>query len=218
MCPAGCICTIASTIDEPLVYPFRSRSTIKQHFKFFLYSAVCYDISVAFAPQLNPEADELSAKDFLAAFPTKHGCSGQESNVKKGTSISKVKTASLTEKSPRQERRNARERGRKARLNAAFRVLRSIVPHDLDSTQRKLTQVEILRLAKNYICSLTTILQTSNDNVAVSYKQNSGICVGNFLANMNELTTNFSEFVNPDVRSSLENIQASSMASSTAMY
>lgn len=129
-----------------------------------------------------------------------------------------MKTTSLTEKSPRQERRNARERGRKARLNAAFRVLRSIVPHDLDSTQRKLTQVEILRLAKNYISSLTTILQTSNDNVAMSYKQNSGICVGNFLANMNELTTNFSELVNPDVRSSLENIQASSIASSTAMY
>lgn len=165
------------------------------------------------------ETDELSTKNFLAAFPTKHSCSAQETDVKKRANISKLKTTNLTEKSPRQERRNARERGRKARLNAAFRVLRSIVPHDLDSTQRKLTQVEILRLAKNYICSLTTILQTPNDNGAVNYKQNpTGICVGNFFTNMNQIKANFSEFVKPDVRSQLENIQASSMASSTAMY
>ena len=164
-----------------------------------------------------PETDDLSTKDFLAAFPTEHTCSAQQNDVKKRTNISKLKTTNLTEKSPRQERRNARERGRKARLNAAFRVLRSIVPHDLDSTQRKLTQVEILRLAKNYICSLTTILQTSNDNVAVGYRQNPGICVGNFFTNMNQLTANFSEFVKPDVRSQLGNIQTGSIASSSAM-
>jgi hypothetical protein len=142
---------------------------------------------VAFKPELSTENDEIFTKEFLAAFPTKHSCSTQEKDGKKRTNISKIKTTDLTEKSPRQERRNARERGRKARLNAAFQVLRSMVPQDLDSTQeqRKLTQVEILRLAKNYICSLTTVLQTCNDNIAVSYRPSSSFCAGDFFANMN---------------------------------
>lgn len=67
----------------------------------------------------------------------------------------------------RQIRRNERERGRKARLNAAFQVLRSVVPRtSMNSSgtvsERKMTQVEILRLAKNYISSLTEILREDN--------------------------------------------------------
>ena len=145
------------------------------------------DISVAFKPELSAENDEMFTDEFLAAFPVKHSCSAQQKDVKKRTNISKLKTTNLAEKSPRQERRNTRERGRKARLNAAFQVLRSMVPHELNSTQeqRKLTQVEILRLAKNYICSLTTILQTCNDNIAVSYRQDPSFCAANFFANMN---------------------------------
>ena len=120
----------------------------------------------------------------MAAFPSKHSCSSKENYVKKRTNITKIKTTNLTEKSPRQERRNARERGRKARLNAAFQVLKSMVPQDMDTTQRKLTQVEILRLAKNYICSLTTILQTCNDDISVNYRPDSSYCSGNFFTNM----------------------------------
>ena len=76
--------------------------------------------------------------------------------------------ASNGSRSTRQLRRNERERGRKARLNAAFQVLRSVVP-DASSTragttERKMTQVEILRLAKNYISNLTEILQTNSDS------------------------------------------------------
>lgn len=66
----------------------------------------------------------------------------------------------------RQIRRNERERGRKARLNAAFQVLRSVVPSHVNSTggvsERKMTQVEILRLAKNYISNLTELLKDDN--------------------------------------------------------
>lgn len=66
----------------------------------------------------------------------------------------------------RQIRRNERERGRKARLNAAFQVLRSVVPSSLNTSgtvsERKMTQVEILRLAKNYISNLTELLKEDN--------------------------------------------------------
>ena len=66
----------------------------------------------------------------------------------------------------RQIRRNERERGRKARLNAAFQVLRSVVPSNVNSSggvsERKMTQVEILRLAKNYISNLTELLKQDN--------------------------------------------------------
>ena len=66
----------------------------------------------------------------------------------------------------RQIRRNERERGRKARLNAAFQVLRSVVPSNVNSSggvsERKMTQVEILRLAKNYISNLTELLKDDN--------------------------------------------------------
>ncbi|XP_029208913.2 protein dimmed-like [Acropora muricata] len=67
----------------------------------------------------------------------------------------------------RQIRRNERERGRKARLNAAFQVLRSVVPSTVNSsgtvTERKMTQVEILRLAKNYISNLTELLKQDSN-------------------------------------------------------
>lgn len=144
---------------------------------------------MAFKPDLNTENDEIFAKEFLAAFPTRHSCPAPQKEAKKPrTNVSKIKTTNLAAKSPRQERRNARERGRKARLNAAFQVLRSMVPHNADSDQeqRKLTQVEILRLAKNYICSLTTILQTCNDNIAVYRhhdRQISGIRTSNLYTN-----------------------------------
>lgn len=72
-------------------------------------------------------------------------------------------------RSTRQLRRNERERGRKARLNAAFQVLRSVVPNNVssaESTERKMTQVEILRLAKNYISNLTEILKQDSGSYA----------------------------------------------------
>lgn len=80
---------------------------------------------------------------------------GNEWQAKRRTRPSGVRTT-------RQIRRNERERGRKARLNAAFQVLRSVVPSNVNSSggvsERKMTQVEILRLAKNYISNLTELL------------------------------------------------------------
>ena len=62
-------------------------------------------------------------------------------------------------RSPRQIRRNERERGRKARLNAAFKVLRNTIPFFCnEQNKEKLTQVQILRLASRYIRNLTSML------------------------------------------------------------
>ena len=61
----------------------------------------------------------------------------------------------------RQLRRNARERERQSRLNNAFDVLRGVIPDYLTGKgpERKLTQIETLRLAQHYIMALTELLQ-----------------------------------------------------------
>lgn len=77
-------------------------------------------------------------------------------------------------RSTRQLRRNERERGRKARLNAAFQVLKSVVPDNINATtgssDRKMTQVEILRLAKNYISNLTELLRQDTNLSFAAFK------------------------------------------------
>ena len=80
-------------------------------------------------------------------------------------------------RSTRQLRRNERERGRKARLNAAFQVLKSVVPDGIatsgsssSSSDRKMTQVEILRLAKNYISNLTELLRQDSNISFAAFK------------------------------------------------
>lgn len=66
-----------------------------------------------------------------------------------------------TIKRNRQLRRNARERERQSRLNNAFDVLRGVIPDYLTGKgpERKLTQIETLRLAQHYIMALTELLQ-----------------------------------------------------------
>lgn len=65
----------------------------------------------------------------------------------------------------RRRRANARERNRMHHLNAAFDRLRHHLPifnrmdvADVDATLRKLTKIDTLRLARNYIIALTMIL------------------------------------------------------------
>ncbi|NXC38231.1 BHA15 protein, partial [Penelope pileata] len=56
---------------------------------------------------------------------------------------------------------NERERQRMHKLNNAFQALREVIPHV--SAENKLSKIETLTLAKNYIKSLTsTILNMSN--------------------------------------------------------
>uniref|UniRef100_A0A3Q3VR92 Class A basic helix-loop-helix protein 15 n=1 Tax=Mola mola TaxID=94237 RepID=A0A3Q3VR92_MOLML len=60
------------------------------------------------------------------------------------------------ERSVRRLESNERERQRMHKLNNAFQALREAIPHV--KTDKKLSKIETLTLAKNYIKSLTTII------------------------------------------------------------
>ncbi|XP_049311049.1 transcription factor 15 isoform X1 [Bactrocera dorsalis] len=63
---------------------------------------------------------------------------------------------------PRQEV-NARERSRTQRfVNSAFTTLRSLIP--TEPCDRKLSKIEILRLAKSYIAHLDAVIMTGNSD------------------------------------------------------
>lgn len=72
----------------------------------------------------------------------------------------------------RQLRRNARERERQGRLNNAFDVLRGVIPDYLSGKgpERKLTQIETLRLATHYIMALGEMLEDDQSS------QHEGFC------------------------------------------
>ncbi|XP_071761226.2 class A basic helix-loop-helix protein 15 [Centroberyx gerrardi] len=60
------------------------------------------------------------------------------------------------ERNVRRLESNERERQRMHKLNNAFQALREAIPHV--KTEKKLSKIETLTLAKNYIKSLTTII------------------------------------------------------------
>jgi hypothetical protein len=83
-----------------------------------------------------------------------------EAENRKHSRRSKV-TVPQTVRRHRQLRRNARERERQGRLNNAFDVLRGVIPDYLSGKgpERKLTQIETLRLATHYIMALSEMLE-----------------------------------------------------------
>ncbi|XP_042363787.1 class A basic helix-loop-helix protein 15 [Plectropomus leopardus] len=64
--------------------------------------------------------------------------------------------SSSKERSVRRLESNERERQRMHKLNNAFQALREAIPHV--KTDKKLSKIETLTLAKNYIKALTTIV------------------------------------------------------------
>eukprot|EP00795_Rhopilema_esculentum_P008524 gene8524-14523_t len=83
----------------------------------------------------------------------------KEAKIVAYTSTNVSRKTKNVNRSPRQVRRNERERGRKARLNAAFKVLRNVIPlYSEGLNKEKLTQVQVLRLAAKYIMTLSEIL------------------------------------------------------------
>nr|XP_055031450.1 class A basic helix-loop-helix protein 15 [Misgurnus anguillicaudatus] len=77
---------------------------------------------------------------------------------------------SAKERNVRRLESNERERQRMHNLNNAFQALRESIPHV--KTDKKLSKIETLTLAKNYIKSLTTIiLGMSNACLPRSEKQ-----------------------------------------------
>nr|CAH0104456.1 unnamed protein product [Daphnia galeata] len=73
-----------------------------------------------------------------------------------GESKRKKTGASARERNLRRLESNERERLRMHGLNAAFEELRTVIPHI--QVERKLSKIETLTLAKNYIMALTNVI------------------------------------------------------------
>ncbi|KAL3051203.1 hypothetical protein OYC64_001470 [Pagothenia borchgrevinki] len=68
----------------------------------------------------------------------------------------RTRGSNTKERSKRRLESNERERTRMHKLNNAFQALREAIPHV--NTEKKLSKIETLTLAKNYIKALTTIV------------------------------------------------------------
>ncbi|XP_015926552.1 class A basic helix-loop-helix protein 15 [Parasteatoda tepidariorum] len=82
--------------------------------------------------------------------------SKQQKKSGANSSRRKRNTLSARERNLRRLESNERERMRMHSLNDAFQALREVIPHV--SRERKLSKIETLTLAKNYIMALTNVI------------------------------------------------------------
>ncbi|XP_066555027.1 neurogenic differentiation factor 2 [Amia ocellicauda] len=93
---------------------------------------------------------------------------------KRGPKKRKMTQARIERSKMRRQKANARERTRMHDLNSALDNLRKVVP--CYSKTQKLSKIETLRLAKNYIWALSEILRSGKRPDLVSYVQT--LCKG----------------------------------------
>ncbi|KAL2078182.1 hypothetical protein ACEWY4_025867 [Coilia grayii] len=84
------------------------------------------------------------------------GGEGGGLGVTRASSRRRRQHSSAKERNVRRLESNERERQRMHKLNNAFQALREAIPHV--RTDKKLSKIETLTLAKNYIKALTTII------------------------------------------------------------
>ncbi|OQR73778.1 hypothetical protein BIW11_09527 [Tropilaelaps mercedesae] len=82
--------------------------------------------------------------------------SGAHGALSAGNSRRRRTTLSARERNLRRLESNERERMRMHSLNDAFQALREVIPHV--AMERKLSKIETLTLAKNYIMALTNVI------------------------------------------------------------
>ncbi|KAL7857363.1 hypothetical protein SRHO_G00162620 [Serrasalmus rhombeus] len=99
---------------------------------------------------------------------------GTDRPKKRGPKKRKMTPARLERSKMRRQKANARERTRMHDLNSALDNLRKVVP--CYSKTQKLSKIETLRLAKNYIWALSEILRNGKRPDVVSYVQT--LCKG----------------------------------------
>ncbi|MEE6527815.1 hypothetical protein FKM82_029476 [Ascaphus truei] len=93
---------------------------------------------------------------------------------KRGPKKRKMTKARMERSKVRRQKANARERNRMHDLNSALDNLRKVVP--CYSKTQKLSKIETLRLAKNYIWALSEILRSGKRPDLVAYVQT--LCKG----------------------------------------
>ncbi|EDX05734.1 protein dimmed [Drosophila simulans] len=86
------------------------------------------------------------------------------------------------ERNMRRLESNERERMRMHSLNDAFQSLREVIPHV--EMERRLSKIETLTLAKNYIINLTHIILSKRNEEAAALELNSGAVGGVLLSNL----------------------------------
>ncbi|XP_018580361.1 class A basic helix-loop-helix protein 15 [Anoplophora glabripennis] len=100
---------------------------------------------------------ESSSDEAIGRKRRKHGGSASSGSASSGTTIRRRKTCiSARERNLRRLESNERERMRMHSLNDAFEQLREVIPHI--KMERKLSKIETLTLAKNYIMALTNVI------------------------------------------------------------
>ncbi|CAH8614553.1 unnamed protein product [Heterobilharzia americana] len=77
---------------------------------------------------------------------------------------------------PRRLKANRRERARMHALNDALEQLRKMLPNDSYSSLTKLSKIETLRLARDYITSLVELLNISGSSERGQLANNSNEC------------------------------------------
>ncbi|CAH0564749.1 unnamed protein product [Brassicogethes aeneus] len=100
---------------------------------------------------------ESSSDEATGKKRRKHGGSASSGSASSGVTIRRRKTCiSARERNLRRLESNERERMRMHSLNDAFEQLREVIPHI--KMERKLSKIETLTLAKNYIMALTNVI------------------------------------------------------------
>ncbi|XP_060522612.1 protein dimmed [Cylas formicarius] len=103
------------------------------------------------------DLSESSSDEATGKKRRKHGGSASSGSASSGTTIRRRKTCiSARERNLRRLESNERERMRMHSLNDAFEQLREVIPHI--KMERKLSKIETLTLAKNYIMALTNVI------------------------------------------------------------
>ncbi|XP_031788444.1 neurogenic differentiation factor 2 isoform X2 [Nasonia vitripennis] len=98
----------------------------------------------------------------LAEKDNHHGSIG----CRKAPTTNNKLVASSRERTIRRLESNERERMRMHDLNDAFQSLREVIPHV--SRERRLSKIETLTLAKNYIVALTDVICTMRQEEAAN--------------------------------------------------
>ncbi|XP_074014825.1 class A basic helix-loop-helix protein 15 [Numenius arquata] len=103
-----------------------------------------------------PEESATRKKELVKRLQHKERRSGGDKESSKVSAAGAKHPWSNKERRLRRLESNERERQRMHKLNNAFQALREVIPHV--RAENKLSKIETLTLAKNYIKSLTSII------------------------------------------------------------
>lgn len=107
--------------------------------------------------EVNQQLREMGSEDVEEDEEDEEGQDDENESKRRGPKKKRMTKARLERFRARRVKANARERSRMHGLNDALENLRSIMP--CHSKTQKLSKIETLRLARNYICALSEALE-----------------------------------------------------------